>query len=158
MNKVLAILLSVCMMAIVFVQPVLAAETSNENVTILEKNTENSCGELIATFNVDEDGKVTISPKNTDLATMSQTYNLVKFYAKKGTNIKIHINVTSITGSIKVHFHVGNAYATSSDPIKATWTGTGHKYADLKLNASAGYYSVYLRGAFVGSGAVYSEP
>lgn len=113
---------------------------------------------LLATFTVDEQGNLSIQPRNTDLAAMSDSTNLVKFWANSGMNIKIHLYISSAATNVYVHFHEGNSYATSSDTVKAVWSGTGHKYADLKLNASGGYYSVYLRGGFVGSGAVYAEP
>ena len=115
-------------------------------------------GELLATFQINEQGELTIQPRNVDLAPMSQTTNLSKFHVGKGTNIKIHLYISAASTNIYVHFREGGGYANADSTVKAIWKGTGHKYADLKLNAPANDYSVYLRGAFVGSGAVYSEP
>lgn len=145
MKKFLSLLLSFCMVVICIPSNVLAANQEDDIILNVVSN---------------NNGEVTVQPRNVDLAQMSSMTNVVKFYCPKGKNIKIHIYVSKIfpNTKIKVHFREGNNYANSSSPVKATWSGEGHKYADLKPNASAGYYSVYLEGAFTGEGAVYTEP
>lgn len=145
MKKFLSLVLSLCM--------VMACIPANVSAA-------NQEDDVILDIVSDNNGEVTVQPRNVDLAPMSDSDNLAKFYCPKGKNIKIHINVRTISPNtkIKVHFREGNNYATSASPVKATWSGEGHKYADLKSNAPAGYYSVYLEGAFTGSGAVYTEP
>lgn len=116
-------------------------------------------GELLGTFEVDQKGQIIVHTRNTDWAQLNEVYNLAGFTLPSGThNIKIHMYMTSTSGDVYVYFHEGPGNATWSDPIRAIWSGSGHKYADLKLNAGGGHYSVFVYGAFSGSGAVYTEP
>ena len=77
---------------------------------------------------------------------------------KQGDNVKIHMYISSVTGSIKVYASKGSTGAYKPQNLKATWKGTGHHYADLFQNADAGTYNVFVYGIFTGSGAVYEEP
>jgi len=98
--------------------------------------------------------------RNTDLAGIYyggpwQSY----VYPPLGSNMKVHVNITSIFGTIYIYC---KPYSGDNLPdsayLVATWTGEGHHWADLALNTTAYRYYVYLYGDFSGSGAVYTEP
>lgn len=161
MKKILAI--SLCMFLISMGLPVSAASTEmdmtgREDVTISDNTVQE---QLLTKYKVtiDENGNSTIVPYNTDLLQVSNgVNNSGSFKVKQGDNVKIHMYISSVTGSIKVYASKGSTGAYKPQNLKATWKGTGHHYADLFPNADAGTYNVFVYGIFTGPGAVYEEP
>ena len=159
MKKILAHSLCLCMLLVGIAIPVSAAEIKPNTVNEIDTAQKDS---LLTAFtvNVDKNGNFTIAPYNTDLLRVSDgANNSGSFNVSSGKNVKIHMYISSVTGSIKVYARKGALGGTyNSQYLKATWTGKGHHYADLFPNASAGTYSVFVYGAYSGSGAVYTEP
>lgn len=160
MKKIIALCIIFGIFVNVLYIPAEAAENQYNYNQDISENEEFTNEKILATFTVDEKGEISIQPRNKDWKQMSDTNNLVKFFynGSSTSDLKIHLYMQSTATNVYVHFKEGNYYATSRDPIKATWYGSGHKYATLKTNPSKKYYSVYLEGGFVGSGAIYSEP
>lgn len=168
MKKFIAFLLSLCMLIACTCSPAAATENVSDNGGLYQTSDEqykdvelDSDDEMLFTFDIvpDGNGNSTIQPRNKDYLRMSQVECSGTFLNDKaGNNLKIHIYVESATTKIWVYFVKGNRTPTERDTCIATWSGTGHKYADLQLNAETGWYGVYLAGGFTGHGAVYSEP
>ena len=120
---------------------------------------ENGLVQVATTRNINKDEAMSVEPRNQDYIQLNGANNYQgTFYVRRGENVKIHMYIDYYSGlliPIRVHFNKGSNPST----IVTTWTGTGHKYADLCINCqSPGEYSVWLEGNFRGSGAVYREP
>lgn len=159
MRKFLALCLTFCMTLICISILAHAADIDSKyQKDIISSNTFDG-KQILEAFEVtvNKDGESIIVPYNEDLMQIPGYSG--SFYVKSGKNVKIHVDIKTITGTVTVYAckgSVGNAYKPAN--IKAKWKGTGHHWADLFLNADAGQYSVFLYGAFTGTGAVYTEP
>lgn len=165
MKKILALCLSICL---------LCAITSNETFAKESKCTEipdNNIlsesefhGKELATFEltVNDDGEASIVPYNQDLRPVTGPYWQGYVNVSAGKNMKVHVYIESYAfGCNSVSIHVKEGSAVGADDAKyrkATWTGTGHHWADLVKGTKAGKYYVMLWGGFYGSGAIYTEP
>ena len=153
MKRFLGVFISLCILTVCMAMPVLAEEYETSEFG------NNGQTMLMLEVTVDENGENVYQTRNTDLAVITggpwQNY----VYPSIGDNVKVHVNITSISGKIYIYCKAGNASGTwDSSNLKATWTGTGHHWADLATGATSTKYYVMLMGNFTGSGAVYTEP
>lgn len=151
MKKIVAICL--CIISLFVSIPVFAAESRDVSeeriIAIVEVNpTERNCANIV--------------PYNTDLMPVYGPYWQNYVSVPKGENMKVHVYIESFGGganTVKVYVKPNSAAGALNDKYKvATWTGTGHHWADLAINTQYSKYYVILWGAFNGSGAVYTEP
>lgn len=151
MKKFLSSILCSCMLlTCVPVQ----AMAKTEDVT-----PKDSLAQVVTSTNVKENDVASVTPRNIDYVQLNGTNTYYgTFYVNRGDNVKIHMYIDYYNGllmPIRIHFNKRGA----TSKVVATWTGTGHKYADLYLNCQEpGEYTVWLEGNFSGSGAVYREP
>lgn len=151
MKKVVALCL--CIVSLFVSIPVYAAECDDTSEGRMY-----TVAELIPA----EDGSATIVPYNVDLMPVSGPYWQNYVSVSKGKNMKVHVYIESFGGganTVQIYVKPNSAAGALNDKYKvATWTGTGHHWADLALNTKYTKYYVILWGAFNGSGAVYTEP
>lgn len=165
MKKFLAFYLCFCIILIGTTVPVFAANPydvsiNNENVA----SSEEQCnGQVLALFEVNSnDDTSLISTYNVDLEQVSGPYWQNYVNVAKGKNMKVHVNITSYAigcNSVSIYVKPNSAAGALDSKYKvATWTGTGHHWANLAVPTSYTKYYVILWGGFNGSGAIYTEP